>query len=84
MYSYTHTYIYIYVYVCLYYSPRDVFDPPFPPGTTMKAALLRGQIYNLTTALKDQLSPWQLVQMPLCSISKDGRFKYQVCMIQLG
>lgn len=39
---------------------------------------MRGQMYNLTTALKDKMSPWQLVQMPLCSISKSGKFKYQV------
>lgn len=49
-----------------------------------QAALMRGQILNLTTALKDKLSPWQLVQLPLCSINKDGQIKYIVCALQLA
>jgi phosphatidylinositol 4-kinase type 2 len=46
-----------------------------------QAAVMRGQILNLTTALKDKLSPWQLVQLPLCCINKDGQIKYIVCAL---
>ena len=43
-----------------------------------QAGVMRGQIYNLINALKDRRSPWELVQMPLCTISRSGKFKYQV------
>lgn len=49
-------------------------------------AVMRGQILNLTQALKDNKSPVQLVQMPaviveryITKISQNAKFKFMIC-----
>eukprot|EP01134_Creolimax_fragrantissima_P001149 CFRG1149T1 len=53
-------------------------DKGFSKSLWLKqASVIRGQVMNLMQALKDRLTPWQLVQLPLFSITEDGQHRYQ-------
>eukprot|EP01134_Creolimax_fragrantissima_P008210 CFRG8210T1 len=42
-----------------------------------QAAVMRGQILNLTKAMNEKATPLQLVKMPSCVIKKKGQSKFQ-------
>ncbi|KNC82135.1 hypothetical protein SARC_05573 [Sphaeroforma arctica JP610] len=45
-----------------------------------QASVIRGQVMNLMQALKDRLTPWQLLQLPIFTITEDGKHRYQVSL----
>eukprot|EP00124_Ichthyophonus_hoferi_P000991 Ihof_evm3s44 gene=Ihof_evmTU3s44 len=49
-----------------------------------QASVLRGQIVNLSKALRDKLSPWELIHMPVCTIGRNGTLKYQAPRLKMG